>query len=365
MSAPELEAAAKRKDASYPVVFERARRLEAGGKFGEAGSEYLRAIEIDPVKRDAWVGVGRAKFSAGQWNQAEQALRKTIEQWPDAAEPRVILAGLLASTFRLKEARWQLKEGLRLDPTIRESWLALGQLEMKLDNPGGAVDAFMHARKLGSDSPASHRAYGTALLAAGRPKEARKELEAALKGDPSDLDARLQHGRSIILGGLPGERIEGMKELARTAEFSTNKAPAFMETARVWAKDGNLGDATQALEHAVDADPNNVEALQMLVDSYRKAGNGKQAERFSARLKALRQLSTERESVRAALNDGKDVVPNLERLGQLSADLGDLPESRSAFGAAVALDPACTKAKDGLRALDKRRARQQSSDKPM
>ncbi|MGC8667061.1 MAG: tetratricopeptide repeat protein [Chthonomonadales bacterium] len=334
-----LRQAAARPHAPFAVVYELARRLERSGDFPPAAKAYQRAAAINPVASEAWTGWARCEFARGNWAVSERVLRKTIELWPHKTEAHFILAAILDETFRREAAKDELMAGLAINPSRREAWLALGRLEMLLGHPDAAVRAFSRAQSMDPRSSALHGPFGAALLAAGRVAEARKELEAALRADPSDLEARLQLARALLTTRQGPDRVRGMQELTRVAEFAANKAPAYIEAARVWLSEGNRGDAGQALEHAVDANPYSVEALTMLRDFYQQSGRNAEARAIGQRLAPLAKWSAEREIVLRAIEKGEDVPGNLLRLGDLDISLGNPSEGRKAFVAALSMDP--------------------------
>lgn len=353
MSDQTLAAEAGKHAATYPMLIEWARRIEAAGRPPEAERVYARAAEAEPAKSEAWFGMGRTAFGAGEWGRAEAVLTQTLKQWPDQAEPHFVLAGVLANTFRPNAARAHLKEGLRMDPRNRDPLLALGQLEMKLGNPAGAVEAFKRASDIGPDLPALHGPYGAALLETNHIPEAIKRLQAALKVNPSDLTARLNLGRALVKTGKAEDRMQGMKEISRVVEFSDNKAPAFLEAAKVWLAEGNRSDAEQSLEHAVDSDPSNVEAVRMLVSVYRQGTRPALAGKFEPGLRLLESRDRQRAGLKSRIEAGTDKVQNLMRLGDAAAATGDRGEATAAYTAAKGLDPTNTAADRGLQRLTK------------
>jgi len=148
-----------------------------------------------------------------------------------------------------------------------------------------------------------------------------------------------------------------MRELNRSANFSSKKARAYVEAAKIWLHQGNRGDAIQALERAVDKGNPNPDTLRLLVDAYRKEGRIVDADRASAEMARLDAIVAKRKEILDKIQSGEDLVPNLVRLGNASAELRDGLESLAAFEAALRLDPKNKGAAAGIDLLMGRRSK--------
>jgi tetratricopeptide (TPR) repeat protein len=344
LPAEALAKATREANAPFPFVFEWAKRLEASARFAEAERVYSRAMEIGPTHVEAWLGFGRTAFAARDWGRSSAALGKTVEQWPDNAEARFTFAAVLASTFRVRKAIEQMKVGVKLNPDKGEAFQTLGDLEMRAEDYAAAVEAYAHAKALMPKAKRLQSRYGAALVNAGKYVQAQAELEAALKDDPSDINARFDMGRALARTGKEEDRPRAMQELNRVVEFSQNKSRAYMEAARIWLREGDRGNAIQGLEHAFDLNPYNPEILKLLAQAY--ADEGRQAEAQKVR-KALDQAQTlldERNRILSRLEADEEVVVNLIRLGRVDRSAHNLVEAQSAFEAASFLDPGNTDA---------------------
>jgi cytochrome c-type biogenesis protein CcmH/NrfG len=334
-----LATVAKGTNAPYPYVFEWARRLEAGGRLPEAQRVYVRAMELAPTNVEPWVGVGRTAFAVGDWGKSAAVLGKTVEQWPDNAQAHFAYAAVLASTFRVRKAIEQMQSGIKLNPAKGEAYVTLGELETREGNAAAAADAYAQARKLVPNTKRLQSFYGGALVNAGRYLEAQPVLEAALKEDPSDINARFDMGKALANDGKEADRSRAMQELNRVVEFSQNKSRAYLEAARVWLREGDRGNGIQALEHAYDLNPNNVDVLTLMVQAYNAEGRHMEAQKVQRTLDQAQAIADEHKGVLARLDADEDVVPNLIRLGRIDVKMGNFLEAQTAFVAAAALDP--------------------------
>jgi cytochrome c-type biogenesis protein CcmH/NrfG len=326
-------------NAPFPYLFEWAKRLEASGRFEQAEHVYSRAMEMAPTNIETWLGFSRTAFAAGDWKKSSEVLAKMVEEWPDNADAHFTYASVLASTFRVRKAIEQLRSGLKLNPAKGEAYLTLGDLEMRADNPDAAVEAYAHAKALLPKTKHLLSRYGSALVRAGKYEQAKVELEAALKDDPSDINARFDMGRALANTGKEPDRIRALQELNRVVAFGENTSRAYLEAARIWLKEGDRGNGIQALEHAFDRNPNNIEMLTLLAQSYEAEGRQTEARKIRKALAEAQAFAEEHKKVLALLDADEEVVTNLIRLGRLDLRSQNLIEAQTALEAARYLDP--------------------------
>jgi tetratricopeptide (TPR) repeat protein len=346
-----LAQSAARPDASYAVVAEWARRLEATSRFEEAERVYSRVMELGPTRVDAWNGFVRAALAAADWSRAEPVNRKAIELWPDNAEARFLLSSICARTFRLNEAIAQLQAGLRVDASNGEAWRTLGDLQMQLKNPREAADAYRKAMRLVPGAKHLRARHGEALGDAGNYDEAVRELNGALTEDPNDMNARFELGKVLVLRAKSADRAQALLELNRVAHFSTSKARAYYFAAQVWFREADYGNAAQALEHAYDENPYNADVLALLEEVYEKNGRRGDAEKIRKALATAQTLAAARATIIGEIQRGGPLVPSLVQLGKTDMNANNPIEAGTAFAAALLMDRGCAEASAGLRQL--------------
>ena len=364
MNNEKLAQAAAAPNASFTLVFEWGRRLEALRQYAQSMRVYARAMEIDPAKVDAWVAFGRTAFASGDWGKSETTLKKAVEQWPDNADAHFNYATVLASTMRIHAAREELAAGIKLNSTNPEAYRALGNVEMRLKNAKGAVEAYRKVKELDPKAHKIQAAYGEALLDAGINAEALKELELALKDDPSDADVRFNLGRALAATGKEPDQVRALQEFNRVTQFSLSKSRAYVEAARLWKNTGDQENATQSLEHAIDLDPYNIDALQMLIQNYQLGGRQADARRFQKDLDEAQEIAKQRESIVAKIEAGEDQAQNLVRLARLYMKTRNINDARAACGAASLIDPTNAEAAQCLRDTSPKAAKSKLAPKP-
>lgn len=354
MSDSALVQAAAGEKASYVVVYEAARRQERNGNLREAAKAYSRAAELRPTASEAWVGWARATYASGAWKPAQAIAEKTVAQWPNRTDARFLLAAIYGSCLRHNAARQQLRLALESGGGQADAWHTLGNLELKLDNPAGAVEALKRAAELDPARARARALLGIALVRAGRHGEGRTELEAALRADPSDLEARLYLGEALAATGNDDDRQQAIIEYNRVLQFSLDhKAEAHIAAARVWLAQGDKVNSTQSLQLAVDYDPLNVEALKLLVEAYGHAEPSRVMERTKRQLDRALSLQAERRQVEAAIDAGEDLAGNLIRLGKVCTKQRAYADARAAYAVALALEPGNQLAQRGAAEVDR------------
>ncbi len=91
---------------------------------------------------------------------------------------------------RLEEARTHLRHAAALDPTLDDPHYFLGILHRMENKPAEAALAFRAAIERNPVHARAHGNLGLVLLELGRPDDARRELETALRLNPQDQLAR-------------------------------------------------------------------------------------------------------------------------------------------------------------------------------
>lgn len=351
LSAEDLATRAARADASYDVLMEWATRLMGTLHFEGAQRVFQRAADVRPTSGEAWAGWAKAAFAAGAWDQAQEILDRAVDLFPNRADLLFTRASLLSATGRPGRARRDLERGVKLDPRSADAWRALGDLQFEAKEYVAASLCYRKSMNLSNRSIPVRRNLGACLVEMGLPSEARLLLEDVLKEDPSDLEARYQLGSALAAIGTREFRSRALAELNRVSTFAPGNARPWLRVARLWVSESNLPDASQALEHAVDADPTSEEAVRLLLEVYEKLGRRTEAMRQKLRIQELEAAERTRARILRDLEDSRDVPRDLERLARFQL-LRNRPEQAvSTLRAAHRLapgDPAIRKALEEL-----------------
>ena len=130
------------------------------------------------------------------------------------------------------------------------------------------------------------RAYqGQTLLALGRTDEARKAYEAALGLAPEDAPSQLALASLDAAGGRLQQARSRVEKMRQT---SPNYPPVWLVAGDLALRSGEQASALESYRHALDLDPDNVQALNNVADLLTEhAGRPDEALQYALRAKEL------------------------------------------------------------------------------
>ena len=314
----DLRAKAGRDDEALPA-FERVRG--PGPSYSRART---RAAEIFLRRRDA--------------SRAEQALRDAAKGDPEAIDARRRLADLLALEGRDDEGRTVLRELYRIVPDPRD---LVTMVRLALPDTVGQDEA----NKLGPflartpDDPILRRARGLVLLRAGKPAEARPDLEAAGPAFEDDPVGRIALAESR-LASRDLDAIEaalGFEPTPKRLRADWWRMKGQVEEAR-----GRTSLAIDDYRKALEENPDDRAALDRLARALAGRGEDNAARPLLERSEAVRaRRAAIAEGLERCLRTGPDPGA-FEQLARLCRDSGLQAEARAWAEQAIRLEPGRT-----------------------
>lgn len=253
-----------------------------------------------------------------------------------------------ASTVREREREIKVKEYIRHADTC----MAAGDLT-------GALRYLEQALAAAPGDPMVHQAIGTVLLRLGRPDEALKHFGEAVAARPDDADALNNLGVARLLAGdLAGAEAAFRKLL----EHHPHHLQARKNLALTCLRQEKFLEGVTLIRDVLRDAPQDIEALLMMGDCYRDAGDAESARLFYQRVLALQpdnaeaaaQLESLRNEGRRTIGDGRRTADE----GPSSIDPDDVPKlvqqftGHSAPPTQAELEAAATKLGDILNAPD-------------
>jgi TolB-like protein/Tfp pilus assembly protein PilF len=243
----------------------------------QAKAAALRALELDPELGEAHASLGLMLADEFDWSGAVEHYRKAIALRPDYATARHWYAVTLASLGRADEARREIEQALRLDPTSRIIGTNAGWVATMARDYARAERLYRAALDLAPDFEGARTELAMLYALQGRRAEALAEIEKV----PTDGENR--YVRAIVYART-GRRPEAERLAANLEELSAREYVPAMILALVWAalddrdkafaalrrvcqdREGSYGTAvaTDPLFDALRADPRLGEILDCL-----------------------------------------------------------------------------------------------------
>jgi Flp pilus assembly protein TadD len=236
------------------VLYGRAVGAFHGGGGGPARAElaaqYLRhALLVEPAVPEARRFMGLALLATGKTGPARAMLSYALDKRDDYA----LALRTLAAIDRAAGAS-----------SARERYARLVELD-----PGDAV---------------ARRAYGDLLLEAGRLPEAQRELEAVLAATPDDAQARRQ---LVMVLSSRREGIALATELEQAVKGEPNDLDLRMDLGAAYLSLARKDEAAAVYAEVLRRRPHQTGALKLAADLARERGDLKTAATYYTRLRVL------------------------------------------------------------------------------
>jgi len=170
-----------------PRALLEAKRLIEQGKYARAIEKMRSATSLLATNAQAWNYLGLACHYAGQGDDAERAYRRALVLNHDLTEAHYNLACLLLA--QNKPEKTEAAKTELLTYTLRrgnsaEGLIKLGVAQLRSRELVGAERSFSDALKFGPKNPEALNGAGLVRVQRGRPDEAARYFQAALKEQP-------------------------------------------------------------------------------------------------------------------------------------------------------------------------------------
>lgn len=341
----------------------RAELHRRSGHFAEAITDYTTLTSADPKDVDAWFWLGAVQFWSRHPGPARAALDRALELAPCHGDALVTRARLSATEGAVPAAEKDLEAALACGPGQEEAAELLAGHRLQRGDQEGAKAALAR----GFQPKDQDKAFGRALSAAGKHKEAEAAFQAALAQSPEDpaawrgLGAAFrEQGRNEealaayrrasllgpkdpgtyywigILGTWTGAKAEAYAAFDQLLALRPADIGGLVGKARLLFWDGKNAEAKALLERALAQDPENGEAQVLLAQLLAAEGQVPEARsRLKQRLSVhpedrdaqtvLAQLPAARNTQFDARSDRSQVIEGLELAGVLQNGIPVVP----------------------------------------
>ena len=209
----------------------------------QARAAALRALELDPDLGEAHASLGNVLVNRFEFSGAVDQFRKAIALRPDYATAHHWYATTLSSMGRADEARRQIDEALRLDPTSRIINTNAGDMAVAARDYPRARTLYQAALELAPDFEYARSSLAILHALEGKKVEAQEEA-----GKVSPVGENRQTIPIVL--ALTGRREEGERLAHELEELSRKQYVPAAVLADVWAALGDRDKAIAALRLA-------------------------------------------------------------------------------------------------------------------
>ncbi len=221
-------------------------------------------------------------LDAEQPGLALDMLSRMIKGKKPTAEQLMLRGTARLMLGEIKAGATDLEKSLAKDPTLRQSWVNLGGLEIAEGNYDAAEKAFRKAYQLAPDLPDSHLNLGAALMLLRRGGEAEPHFEQYLKLEGGSAEAQYLVATNYAIGDVEHLAIKALEA-----------AIAQDEKMRLRARRDSRFVALDSLEYRVLLNTDNYQpppGSHQVEAAFRQPYNQQDGELLYAVLEALRSL---------------------------------------------------------------------------
>lgn len=327
-------------DAAYLV--HTGKRLNAAGRYAEAGPLFLRALQLEPDSTPAREGLVHAYAGAGRPSDAYRLARSYSDAHPDSAEAHRVLGGFYVLVRSEEEALSALERAVALAPDSGPAWRDLAAARERFRNAARLDKALEASEKAVALLPGDADAllvHARLLERQARP-EARGFFERSVAADPSRADARRQFARWLLERGASREDVSRAADEARRSLEAEPKSPLALQSLGIaLVRLGKDADAVEPLREAARLAPNAPRAALELARVFGRIGPADEAARWRGEAVKRQNYQNDVQQAFAELTTRPNDKTLLARLGRLTGTHGEIGDATRYRAKAMDLPP--------------------------
>ncbi len=287
----------------------------------------------------------------GSISPARRVLEGSLKMKPDQSDAAKMLAAIYLASGDGERGLDLLRQAARLEPSDYRPWYAMGKVHHDLGQLAEAAEAYAQAR-MRSPPPAEARDSQIgrirALLDAKKADDAALDLADARKQAPNDPEVLALAARQARDLG----RLEEATALAnRALAVDPKNFDALLVRARIRHLARAPNDALEDLKKAVQVKPNDVAALQLLLQVQTGLRMFKEGAKTQARVNRARERLALMDQLTKFIHQNPDDPEPRYRMGQTAMDGEMYVLAYQSFQAALDLDGNYKPARDALERL--------------
>jgi tetratricopeptide (TPR) repeat protein len=304
--------------------------------------------EDGPWQADLLAVRGLALSALGEIEPSRQALERSWSLHPSQPMVAKVLAAIYFSRSESVKGMEYLEKAARLDPGDFRPWYAIGEAFVRLGQPEEAARAFRYALDRKRDHVESQIGLMSILVVTRPPEESSHLLAELLRSRPDDPKVMvLAAWHERALGHAEG----ALRYANRAVDIDPNMVEAVALRAQLNRATGNSSQALADAERAIELDPNSRAGLNLLAQLQAAAGQTASSQATMARHRKVIERSEQIRKLTAQIEQHPDNPEPRWKLGQVAAEGGLNHLASQSYQAALAVDPQCRPALEGLRSL--------------
>jgi len=154
-------------------------------------------------------------FQRGQYENAIESFKKSIEKFPDNLKALYTLGLSYLKAGKLDEAIIELNAAGELDPELIEIYLALGECYFRKGESEKALEIFSRALDIQPDNPRAHYNLGIVYYKYDQTEQAIVSFEKSIELDPNFSSAYYQRGLAYVKTGDFAKAIKSFEEFLK------------------------------------------------------------------------------------------------------------------------------------------------------
>jgi tetratricopeptide (TPR) repeat protein len=323
--------------------------LLKSGRPREALKTISRFASEKPRSADLLAIEGLALVAMGETVPARLALQRSLAIRPASPMAMKVLAAIAFSRGEEQQGLKLLNSAAAIDPGDFRPCYAMGEAYLRLGRMEDALLAFRAALERDSHHTASRIGVLTALLASHPPEESSDlvhELLQAVPGNPMVQVLAARHARAM------GDATTALRHAEHAVELDPELVEAILIRAQLNFVAGKRAQALADAEHAAARNPANLAALALLAQLQEASGQAERARTTRTRHQRLVAQSERMHELTEEIAQHPDDPTPRYQLGQVAAEMGAKSLAAESYRAALAIDAQCQQALIGLRALE-------------
>lgn len=243
---------------------DRAAMQMAASSYDEAYRDYQKALQLDPIDTEAWIGFVRAAVASRHEGEAASFLQGKTAADPTDVKARVALSKLQAATGRVEEALATAQDAMAIMPIDFAAVEQLASLYADLADADHLQAVVAAADRLFPGKVAIRYFDGAVNFMRGRLPVAIDLMKQVTAAEPGRGDAQNLLGAIYASSGRPGEARTAFEAAIR---LNPRDGSAYTNLGLLELSGGNRERASERFAEALSLDPASAAARQGLANS--------------------------------------------------------------------------------------------------